>query len=185
MRRLLTFMFVLATLVAWPAAARADGFLSPYAGINFGGNTTTNSTVLGGAIGFMGQKAGFEVDFGYTPEFFGDDEFDVDGKNVTMMANFLIGGRRGGFSPYFAVGGGLIRTSLEVLDDAVELDAARNSFGGNVGGGFFAGGGGVTLRADVRYFKAFDFDEGFDLGLDIIEGTLGYWRATAGIGFMW
>lgn len=183
MRRLLTSMFVLATVLAWPAAARADGFLSPYAGVNFGGDTTKNSTVVGGAIGFMGRSAGFEVDFGYTPEFFGDDTSDLDGKNVTMMANFLIGGRRGGFSPYFAVGGGLIRTSIEVLDDVVDLDAAKNSFGGNIGGGFFAGGGPVTLRADVRYFKAFDFDDGLDL--DIVEDTLGYWRATAGIGFMW
>jgi hypothetical protein len=104
---------------------------------------------------------------------------------MTFMGNILIGGRRGGFSPYFAFGGGLIRTSLNVLDQNVVLDVNNNSWGGNVGAGFFAGGGAVSLRADVRYYRAFNFDEGFDLDLDIVDDTLGFWRGTFGVGFMW
>ena len=182
-RLLLTFMFAATTLAVSATPARADGFLSPWIGINFGGDTLDESTTYGGSLGFMGGKAGFEVDFGYTTDFFASDEFDVDGKLVTVMGNLLIGGRRGGFSPYFAVGGGLIRTNITVLDDVVDLEAARNSFGGNVGAGFFAGGENVTIRGDVRYFRAFDFEDGFDL--DVIEDTLGFWRATVGVGFMW
>lgn len=187
MRRLIpTIALAAVTLVALPATARADGFLAPFAGVNFGGGENVkNSTVFGGAIGFIGDKAGFEFDIGYTPEFFASDQFDVDGKSVTIMGNLLLGGRRGGFSPYFALGGGLIRTSVSGVDDIVDLEAARNNFGGNIGGGFFAGGGSVTLRADVRYFRAFDFEDGLDLDLDVIEDTLGYWRGTVGIGFMW
>jgi len=183
MKRLMAFFFAGAAVLAAPAAAGADGFLSPYIGVNFGGDTVKKSTVYGGAIGFFGQKSGFEVDFGYTPEFFGDDTLDVDGKLVTLTGNVLLGGRRPGFSPYIALGGGLIRTNITVLSDVADLEAAKNSFGGDIGGGFFAGGKSVTMRADVRYFRAFNFDDG--LGLDVIKDTLGFWRGTIGVGLMW
>jgi hypothetical protein len=182
MKRLMAF-FVAGAVLASPAAASAGGFLSPYIGVNFGGDTLKKSTVYGGALGVLGEKAGFEVDFGYTPEFFGDDTLDVDGKLVTVMGNVLMGGKRAGFSPYFAFGGGLIRTNITVLGDVTDLEAAKNSFGGNLGGGFFAGGKSVTMRADVRYFRAFNFDDG--LGLNVIKDTLGFWRGTVGVGLMW
>jgi Outer membrane protein beta-barrel domain len=187
MKRLMASVLAAAAVLTVPAVASADGFLSPYIGVNFGGNTSDKSTVYGGALGFMGRKAGFEIDFGYTSEFFGDDSFDVDGKLVTVMGNVILGGRRGGFSPYFAFGGGLIRTNINVLDDVLDVEASKNNFGGNVGAGFFAGGRSLTLRADVRYFRAFDFDDGldFDLDLGIIDDTLGFWRGTVGVGLMW
>ena len=183
MRRVMAFFLAGAAALATPAAASAGGFLSPYIGVNFGGDTLQKSTVYGGAFGVLGQKSGFEVDFGYTREFFGDDTLDVDGKLVTVMVNTLMGGKRAGFSPYVALGGGLIRTNITVLGDVTDLEAAKNSFGGNVGAGFFAGGKSVTLRADVRYFRAFNFDDG--LGLDVIKDTLGFWRGTVGVGLMW
>jgi hypothetical protein len=101
------------------------------------------------------------------------------------MGNVLVGGRRGGFSPYFAFGGGLIRTDITVDDDLVDLDAANNHFGGNIGAGFFAGGRNFTIRGDVRYFRAFDFDDGLELDLGFLEDTLGFWRGTVGVGLMW
>ena len=187
-RLLLTFVLAAVGVAASAMPARADGFISPWIGVNFGADTVDKSTTYGGSLGFLGTKAGFEFDFGYTPDFFATDEFDVDGKLVTVMGNLLIGGRRGGFSPYFAVGGGLIRTNVNVFDDVTDLEAAKNSFGGNIGGGFFAGGDNVTIRGDVRYFRAFDFD-GFDFGdafdLGFFDDTLGFWRATVGVGFMW
>ena len=36
------------------------------------------------------------------------------------------------------------------------LEAAKNSFGGNIGAGFFAGGQNLSIRGDVRYFKHID-----------------------------
>jgi hypothetical protein len=187
MKRLMSPILVAVALLSAPAAAHADGFLSPFIGVNFGGNTSDKSTVYGGALGFMGQKSGFEIDFGYTSEFFSDDSFDVDGKLVTFMGNVILGGRRGGFSPYFAFGGGLIRTNINVIDEALDVEASKNNWGGNVGGGFFAGGRSLTLRADVRYFKAFDFDGGLDFERDlgILDDTLGFWRGTVGVGLMW
>ena len=182
-RLLLTCALAAAAVAAAPTPARADGFLSPWIGVNFSGDTIKETTTYGGSLGFLGSKAGFEVDFGYTPDFLASDEFDVDGKLVTVMGNLLIGGRHGGFSPYFAVGGGLIRTNITVIGDVADLEAAKNSFGGNVGAGFFAGGANVAIRADVRYLRAFDFDDGLDF--DVVEDTLGFWRAAVGVGFMW
>jgi len=190
MKRLMAIVLTAAAaLVTHPAVARADGFLSPFIGVNFSGDTIKNTTVYGGSLGFNGAKAGFEIDFGYTPEFFGDEEFGVDGKMVTLMGNMLLGGNRGGFSPYLVFGGGLIRTDINVVDDVVDVDAAKNSFGGNVGAGFFAGGQSFKIRTDVRYFRAFDFEGGLDLDLDLdlpfVEGTLGFWRGTVGFALMW
>jgi hypothetical protein len=184
-RLLLSFVLAAATIAVSATPARADGFLSPWIGINFGGTTVEDTTTYGGSLGFLGNKAGFELDFGYTPDFLADDEFDVDGKLVTVMGNLLIGGRHGGFSPYIALGGGLIRTNITVVDDVADVEAAKNNFGGNIGAGFFAGGQNITIRADVRYFRAFDFDDGFDLNLDVVDDTLGFWRAAVGVGIMW
>ena len=93
MRRLLALVLIGGGMLALPAQAWADGYISPYFGVNFSGDTTKNSTVFGGSLGFLGKAAGFEVDFGYTPDFFGSDTLDVDGKTATLMANVLVGGK--------------------------------------------------------------------------------------------
>jgi hypothetical protein len=182
MHRLILSVLVAGALLAMPATAHADGFISPYLGVNFGGDTIKKSTTVGGALGVLGKNAGFEVDFGYTPDFFTDDTFDVDGKVVTLMGNLLIGGRHQGVSPYIALGAGLIRTDVEVLSDVLDFSNAKNSFGGNVGGGLFIGKGPVNLRGDIRYYRAFDADE---FPAEILNDKLGFWRANVGIGFMW
>ena len=187
MKRLMAPVLVAAAVLSAPAVASADGFLSPVHRRELRRQHLRQIHGLWRRAWFHGTEAGFEIDFGYTSEFFGDDNFDVDGKLVTVMGNVILGGRRGGFSPYFAFGGGLIRTNINVVDDVLDVEASKNSFGGDVGAGFFAGGQSLTLRADVRYFRAFDFDDGldFDLDLGIIDDTLGFWRATVGVGLMW
>ncbi len=67
---------------------------------------------------------GFEVDFGYAPNFFesteGDADFDYGDSNVTtLMANVIlgipIGGQTGlGIRPYVSGGVGLIRSRSTV-----------------------------------------------------------------------
>ena len=182
--RIAALVLTLAVLI--PATARADGFLSPYIGVNFGGDTTTKSTTVGGALGFIGTNAGVEVDLGYTPEFYGDDTLDVDGKVVTLMGNVLLGGRHKGFSPYVAFGAGLIRTNISAVTvgDVFDTEAVKNSIGGNLGGGFFAGSRHVTVRGDVRYFRAFSYESGLS-DLDITSDKLSFWRGTVGLGLIW
>ena len=70
---------VLATVLS-ATAAHADGFLTPFVGVNFGGSTndkfvdavTDNSKVNWGvALGYMGGGIiGFEEEISYTPKFF-------------------------------------------------------------------------------------------------------------------
>jgi Outer membrane protein beta-barrel domain len=180
MRRLLAAVLISGGMLTFPAQAWADGYVAPFFGVNFGGDTTKNSTTFGGSLGFLGKTAGFEVDFGYTPDFFGNDSLDVDGKTATVMGNVLIGGRHHGASPYIALGAGLIRTNLD--DPTHVFNETKNNWGGNIGGGVFIGSGKVTFRGDVRYFKSFDTTSDFP---EITGEKLGFWRATAGIGLMW
>jgi hypothetical protein len=181
MKRLLMIALVAGGLLASPAVARADGFLSPYVGVNFSGDTTKNSTVYGGSLGYLGRSAGFELDYSYTPSFFGSDELDVDGKVSTFMANLLIGGRHQGFSPYIALGAGLIRHDVNGVFDVFNVNETSNNWGGDIGGGAFIGGKSLTFRGDVRYFKSFDTTGDFP---QITGEKLGFWRATVGVGIM-
>jgi hypothetical protein len=182
MRRLLAAVLISGGLLGLPARAWAEGYVSPFIGVNFGGDTTKNSTTFGGSLGYLGHAAGFEVDFGYTPSFFGDDTLDVDGKTATLMANLLIGGKHHGASPYIALGAGLIRTDINGAEDVFDIHATKNNWGGNIGGGLFIGNGPVTFRGDIRYFKSFDTTSNFP---EITGEKLGFWRGTVGVGFMW
>jgi hypothetical protein len=184
MRRLAAGLLVLGGVMVLPAPARADGFVSPFLGVNFSGDTTKNSTVFGGSIGFLGKGAGVEAEFGYTPSFFGDTSTVTisDGKVGTFMGNLLIGGRHHGASPYIAVGAGLIRTNITGATDVFDIHETKNNWGGNIGGGLFIGSGAVTFRGDIRYFKSFQTSGSFP---EITGDKLGFWRATGGVGFMW
>src|ERR1051325_8006069 len=76
-RLILLFSLVLAAVA--PVPARADGFLSPYLGYNFGGDAgcprisgcEDKRLNVGVAIGVVGGGFGFEEDFGYAKDFFG------------------------------------------------------------------------------------------------------------------
>ncbi len=182
MRRFVASVLVAGAMLIVPASARADGFLAPYVGVNFAGDTTKTSTVVGGSLGYLGHAAGVEVDFGYTPSFFGSDTLDVNGKVATLMGNVLIGGRHHAVSPYVALGAGLIRTNVSGAIDVFNIHETKNNWGGNIGGGLFVGSGAITFRGDVRYFKSFDTSGTFP---QVTGDKLGFWRATAGIGFMW
>ena len=55
MRKFLTVSaLTLATALAAPAAARADVFLTPYAGVNFAGSTIDKRTNIGAALTWLG-----------------------------------------------------------------------------------------------------------------------------------
>jgi outer membrane protein W len=188
-------MFTAATVVTIallcsPAPARADWLLTPFAGVTFGGSAENEHATYGGSIGYMGAGViGFEVDFGYTPEFFAadNDELDLisDSNVTTLMANLLLGAPMGGdnasIRPYVSGGAGLLRSNVTDADDFFTV--ANNDFGVNVGAGvmaFFNDHAGI--RGDVRYFRSLtDPDE--DNEFDIDFGSFDFWRATAGVTF--
>jgi opacity protein-like surface antigen len=188
-----------------PAPASADWLFTPFIGANFGGNANFGDfddfedeferrVDFGASLGWMGAGiVGFEVDFGYSPNFFentaGDANFEFGDSNVTtLMGNVLvgipIGGQTGlGFRPYASGGVGLIRSHISGTTFFNDLDT--NDFGMNVGGGvqaFFSDN--IGIRGDIRYFRSLtdnEPDDEFDLGLSDFD----FWRVTAGVTFRW
>ena len=188
-RRTLAVGFFL--MVLTPAAARADGFIIPFAGVNFGGNAgesigdgaDAKRFDWGASFAWMGGGVfGFEGDIGYSPDFYGKS--DVGGSSVlSLMGNVLLGvplgGQKGfGVRPFGLVGVGVLRSDLESFTDAVGFDNAEIAW--NFGGGvlvFF--GSHVGIRGDLRYFRTFgevDFgpiEVGNTDAVDYTRGSIG------------
>ena len=174
-------------LSSTPAFAQAT--IAPFTGVTFGGDTSDNKFVYGGVFGF-GGNVGFDIDFGYAPNFFGgDDPFgDLDGKlNITtLMFNVRFGGGKPqGVSPFVSGGAGLMRASVTSPGDVFD-DVTRNDFALNAGGGLTAFfNDHVGLRGDIRYFRSLQGEEG--AGGVIIDprdfdlGSFDFWRATVGL----
>ena len=188
MTRTIAIRILVATMFGiWaPSASSADALFSPWAGVIRGNEPAEGRRAFGWTAG--GMRAGIiggEVDFGFSPNFFGEP---VDNSALTVMGNLMIGipvgGTTGvGLRPYVTGGAGLIRTQI---DTPTGRDNASNTMGFNLGGGvmgFFSDHFGV--RGDLRYFRNLTkgnnpddlgpVDFGFDLG------SLDFWRASIGI----
>ena len=190
------------TLALMPATASAQGwFVTPFLGGNFGGNATfadfddlddevERRVDFGATVGWLGERnVGWEVDFGFSPNFFedtaGDANFEFGDSNVTtLMANVLFGASGGmGVRPYGSGGLGLIRSHIDAGSFFDELDT--NDFGMNIGGGvqgFFNDR--IGIRGDLRYFRSLadnEADDEFDLALSDFD----FWRGTVGVTFRW
>ncbi len=170
---------VLLVLAGGPALA--ETLLTGFAGAAFGGTTSTSHGSYGGAIGFLGHgPVGFEVEFGVTPDFFGESTSGViftSNNVVTGMANLLLA-TPGPVRIYVAGGGGLMKPRLEDPDKLVSID--KNDFGINVGGGFMVSlGDHLALRGDIRYFR--DLQNTQPGGLDLDLGHVDYWRGVGGL----
>jgi len=181
LRTVLSLSVTLIVLAAAPVV-HAETMISGHAGKVFGGDLDDSRTTYGGALTFMGDRAfGFEIEGAYTPDFFGDADELLGANNVsTLMANILLGGRFGQSGRVYAsVGGGLLKSRAEDIDQF--FDVSRNDFGvtGGVGAmGFF--GNNFGLRGDVRYFRNIGDPEP-DNEFDIDFGSFGFWRGTAGL----
>ena len=184
--RLNTLPFLLAAgvLAGSAPSASAEAILTPYAGIVFGSSVSDEHGVYGGSLAFTGGVFGFEVDYAYSPDFFGrGDLVDLpDNSLSTLMGNFMFSGKVSDNSRVYVVaGGGLIKQRLDGTDEFFDVD--RNDFGIDAGGGIIVGlGGRVGIRGDVRYFRSVGDDEA-DNEFDIDFGSFSYWRATGGLSF--
>jgi opacity protein-like surface antigen len=167
-----------------PAAAQVT--VTPFAGATFEGDAPESQLSTGVALGFMGDFAGFELELGYTPDFYAqgaDDEVIIVGDSnvTTLMGNVMFGYQRGVLRPYATVGAGLLRSSV----DGGELfdDISENDLGFNVGAGLIGMfSENIGLRGEVRYFRGLSDDDGDD-DLDLRVGDFDFWRASAGLTF--
>src|SRR5687768_6877049 len=119
MRRTIHRVFVLGmlALAATVADARAQGFISPLLGYDYGGDSqcpTINSECenkssnFGVAFGRLGG-VGFEAELAYARNFFGDTA-GVNANVLTFMSNLMIAPKIGPVRPYVLGGLGLIKT---------------------------------------------------------------------------
>ncbi len=185
--------FILATAAAvftTPAAAQTTGgIITPFIGVITNTPTDENRTVYGGSFGVTGRIVGFELDVGYAPNFFEDEddfgELDSNGNVTTVMGNLLVGVPLGKVRPYATVGLGLMRAELGLLDFFDDLN--RNDIGVNYGGGVMVFvSDRIGIRGDVRQFRSLDntdLDDDFPEPRDFRLGDFKFWRATAGVTF--
>jgi opacity protein-like surface antigen len=200
---IITTSLVILASVAVPSRASADWLFTPFIGANWGGTARFDEfgdfedeferrVNFGATLAWMGAGViGFELDFGWAPNFFentvGDADFEFGDSNVTtLMGNLVlgipIGGQTGpGIRPYASGGMGLIMSRIGGPDDLFDVDS--NDWGFNVGGGvtgFFTDN--VGIRGDIRYFRSLEDnepDDEFDLALSDFR----FWRGTVGVTF--
>ena len=188
--------------IAAPRPASADWLLTPFVGWNFGGSADLdfddftdefeNKANFGASLAWMGAGVvGFEIDFGYTPNFFenttGSGNFEFGDNNLTtLMGNVLIGipvgGQTGpGFRPYAVGGIGILKSKVGDPEDFFNISSTDWAL--DVGGGaiFFVNDK-FGIRGDLRYFRLLDdvepADE-FNIGLSDFK----FWRGTVGATF--
>ena len=203
---LVTAGMIVAVSAATPRTASADWVFTPFIGWNFNGTADVQGTGgdtfsdklekkinYGFSLAGMGAGAlGFEVDFGYSPNFFESgtvgSDFDLvnDSNMTTLTANAIIGvpvgGQQGaGVRPYVVGGVGLIRSNVGDVGDFFDVQT-KNDFGFDVGGGvmgFFADN--IGVRGDIRYFRTFRGSSDTVTGLAL--GNVNFWRGSVGVSF--
>ncbi len=202
MRKLLcTAALALMVFAGAPKAASADWLFTPFVGMNWGGAANFGDvgdfdddfekrSDFGASLAYMGAGVfGFEIDFGWSPNFFenttGPGDFEFGDSNVTtLMGNLTlgvpIGGTSGpGFRPYASGGAGIIKARIGNADDLFNVDSTNWGF--NVGAGaigFFTDN--IGIRGDIRYFRSLQDNEPDD-EFDVAFGDFRFWRGSVGL----
>lgn len=172
-----------ALLAATATAAHAEGFLSPFVGFNFGGDSANCASLTsceekrlnwGVAFGTVGVL-GFEEEIAYSSSFFGKTP-GGDNAMLTLMSNLMIVIPAGPIQPYGIIGLGLIRSHAKF--DASSLALDKNALGWDIGGGLnILFGDSIGVRGDIRRLRTFQDVTLGVFGTDKVE----FWRASAGL----
>ena len=177
--RLATFAVLL--LVMTSAPARADGFVTPFIGYNFGGDSSNcagltdcspRRTSYGVSVGTMGTSVGVEEDLSYTKDFFGAAP-GAENSVFSAMSNLLFLGAPGRIRSYIVTGVGLVRLRVSLNQTSADSHVIAYDLGGGVNGFFTKH---VGIRGDVRHFHTLQ-----DVNVLLISGKLGFWRASLGL----
>lgn len=167
--------------------ASAQGFISPLIGYNFSGdsgcpgitNCEDKHLNWGVGFGFLGSIVGFEGEWAYIDDFFGETATSKSSV-TTFMGNFLLAPKFGPVQPYGLIGAGLMKTKVDSTPPLV-TDTDQNDFGWDVGGGlmiFF--GSHIGIRGDVRYFHSVALLNVFGIETDT---KLDFGRASGAVVF--
>jgi opacity protein-like surface antigen len=165
---------------------RAQGFISPFIGYDFGGDASCPNITncqdkklnAGVALGSMGSILGFEEEFGYAKDFFGNAPA-LSSSVLTLMSNLMVVPAIGPVHPYVLGGLGLIKSHIDFTTSSI-LTSNNNDLGWDLGGGvILLFGGHLGIRGDIRHFHTFQ-----DLtvaGFNLSSPKLSFGRASAGL----
>ena len=179
-------LLLITIVILVPARAQAQGFISPFIGVDFGGDSGCRTAAdcddrnsnIGVAGGTLGALFGFEAELGYARDFFGETP-GTRSNVLTFMTNLMIGPRIGPVRPYVVGGVGLIKTRVELTAPAL-LDTSNNSFGWDMGGGVMVlFGEHIGVRGDLRWFAT--FADRAILGFPLSNEKLNFQRASAAL----
>ena len=177
----IAFVFSVVSLAA-AGSAHADGFITPFIGYNFGGdsgncpsltNCNERHTNYGVSIGAMGPIFGIEEDISYANNFFGEAP-NASNSVFSAMTNLMVGVGVGPVQPYVLGGLGLIRPHVS----SISLSADNNSLGYDLGGGVTVSvAPHVGIRGDIRLFHTIQ-----DVNVLVFTGQrLDFFRASVGL----
>ena len=191
--RRFSLLFLLVTLLHVSSVRDADaqGFLGASFGYAFGGdagcpeitNCENKNWNYGFSLGALGNIVGFEAEFLYAKDFFGDIP-NQSSKVLTFTGNFMLAPKIGAVQPYGLAGLGLIKTSIDSADPLL-TDTDNNQIGWDIGGGlmvFF--GEHVGARGELRYyhsFQALDFLNDLPLPIGENETKIDFGRVSGGV----
>ena len=186
MRALVIVCATSAVLIGSAAPAHADGFISPFIGFNFGGDSSNCASLtscedkrsnFGVSLGTVRGAIGFEEEISYSPEFFGKTP-GGDNAMLTLMSNLMLVIPAGPIQPYGVIGIGLMRSHAQFNTSSLALD--KNALGWDIGGGlniFF--GHSVGIRGDIRHLRTLQ-----DVTLGVFgNDKIDFWRGSAGLVF--
>ena len=166
--------------------ARAQSYISPLIGFNFGGDSGCSTVSgcedkrlnFGVGLGRLGAVLGVETEFAYAKDFFGEAP-GLSSSVLTAMGNVMLVPALGPVRPYAIAGVGIIKSHVELTPDSV-LTTDNTDFGWDIGGGVFIFfGEHVGVRGDIRHFHSFE-----DLsiaGIPLGDTNLDFGRASAAL----
>lgn len=186
MRLLCQVAGALALVTLASAPARAESFIAPFIGFNFGGDSANCASLreceekranFGVSVGTRRGVLGFEQDIGYARDFFGKTP-GADNAVLTVMSSLMVVIPAGPIHPYGIVGIGLIRPHVKL--DLASLASNENALGYGIGGGlniFLLRR--IGIRGDVRRLKTVN-----DITLPLFSNEkLEFWRGSVGVTF--
>ena len=190
MRRALKGLIVAsaAAFALAPAAAHAEGYIAPWASANGGSGFDNGRAGFGLDVGGMGAGIiGGELDFGYSPSFFGTNNDFGHNTVINLMPNLIvgipIGGTHGaGVRPFVTAGAGWLRTQIDG-GTLANVSSSNNQWGWDAGAGLMGYfNDHFGLRGDVKYIRGF---ENLQTGNQVIDlggsNQLHFWRADIGV----
>lgn len=187
-RRIRLIAVTAALILCAAIPARAQSFISPMVGANFGGisgcpaitGCTDQQRNLSLSVGRFGSIFAAETEVAYTPDFFGDAP-ELSSNVLTLMGNVMLAPKAGPVRPYLLVGAGMMKTRFEFRTSSL-LALNDTVLGYAAGGGIFVLlGDRFGLRGDVRYYHS--FPDVTIVGIALPSEKLNYSRVGAAIVF--